>query len=170
MEIERKFWLKAFPEDLPLLQRMQTWQGYLYTEPNEVRIRRHRREESGEEFYRLTIKSGGDLARHEVELPLTAEQFEELRGLLDPSKPLIHKDYRAYDLGGGLTLECSVVDGGAFSYAEVEFPSEAAANAWQPLDCLGPETTYRSGFKLHQYWLNRSLKRQNPYREDENDG
>ncbi len=42
MEIERKFWLEQFPEQLPLVRRQQVWQGYLYTDPSEVRIRRMR--------------------------------------------------------------------------------------------------------------------------------
>ena len=165
MEIERKFWLDRFPEDLTLVKRLQTWQGYLYTDPAEVRIRRSRVEDTGEEYYRLCIKSQGDLSRHEVETPLTKEQFEELCLLLEPGKKLIHKDYRAYDLGDGLTLECSVVDEGAFAYAEVEFESEAAARAWQPLDCLGRETTYESGFKMKQYWHNRDVGRLNGKKE-----
>lgn len=165
MEIERKFWLDRFPEGLPLVKRLQTWQGYLYTDPAEVRIRRSRVEDTGEEYYRLCIKSQGDLSRHEVETPLTKEQFEELCLLLEPGKKLIHKDYRAYDLGDGLTLECSVVDEGAFAYAEVEFESEAAARAWQPLDCLGRETTYESGFKMKQYWHNRDVGRLNGKKE-----
>lgn len=159
MEIERKFWLDRFPDHLPLIRRLQTWQGYLYTDPAEVRIRRSREEDTGREYYRLCIKSQGSLSRHEVETELTQVQFEELCLLLDQDKPLIHKDYRAYDLGDGLILECSVVDGGAFSYAEVEFESEAAAKAWQPLDCLGRETTYETGFKMKNYWHNRDLLR-----------
>ena len=158
MEIERKFWLERFPDHLPLVRRLQTWQGYLYTDPNEVRIRKSVVEDTGETYYRLCIKSGGDLSRTEVETPLTQAQFEDLCALLEPGKPLIHKDYRAYRLEDGLTLECSVVDGGAFAYAEVEFESEAAARAWQPLDCLGRETTYERGFKMKHYWRDRALK------------
>ncbi len=165
MEIERKFWLDRFPEGLPLVKRLQTWQGYLYTDPAEVRIRRSRVEDTGEEYYRLCIKSQGDLSRHEVETDLTREQFEELCLLLEPGKPLIHKDYRAYDLGGGLVLECSVVDDGAFAYAEVEFDSEEAARAWTPPDCLGRETTYESGFRMKKYWHNRNLLRKTQEKE-----
>ena len=157
MEIERKFWLDRFPTDLPLLRRMETWQGYLYTEPNEVRIRKRVDALSGERDYRLCIKSGGDLARTEVETPLTEGQFGELCALLEPGLALIHKDYRAYALPDGLTLECAVVDGGVFAYAEVEFPSVAAAEAWQPLPCLGRETTYERGFRMKRYWHERAL-------------
>lgn len=158
MEIERKFWLESFPKDLPLTRRLQTWQGYLYTDPAEVRIRRSREEDTGREYFRLCIKSQGTLSRHEVETELTREQFEELCLLLEPGRELIHKDYRAYRLPDGHILECSVVDGGAFSYAEVEFESEAAAKAWQPVSCLGRETTYESGFKMKNYWHNKQIK------------
>ncbi len=157
MEIERKFWLEQFPEQLPLVRRQQVWQGYLYTDPSEVRIRRSREEDTGREQYRLCIKSSGELVRHEIETELTWEQFEELCLLLEPGKPLIHKDYRAYDIGNGLLLECSVVDGGAFAYAEVEFPSEEAANAWQPPAFLGRETTYERGVRMKRYWHDRTL-------------
>ncbi len=132
MEIERKFWLDKFPENLPMVRRLQTWQGYLYTDPWEVRIRRSVEEDTGREYYRLCIKSNGEL---------------------------IHKDYRAYRLEDGHILECSIVDGGAFSYAEVEFESEEAANAWQPIGCLGRETTYESGFKMKHYWHTKKKER-----------
>lgn len=156
MEIERKFWLDRFPEDLPLLKHLNTWQGYLYTDPNEVRIRRSLVVTTGEEFYRLCIKSDGDISRHEVETPLSKEQFEELCLILDPHKPLIKKDQRVYDLGGGLKLECSVVDEGVFSYAEVEFDSLEQAEGWTPHPCLGRETTYESGFRMKKYWHDRN--------------
>ena len=160
MEIERKFWLDGFPEGLQPVRRMQTWQGYLYTDPNEVRIRKSVEEDTGHTRYRLCIKSGGDLSRTEVETELTEGQFQELCGLLEPGRALIHKDYRAYRLEDGLTLECSIVDEGAFSYAEVEFDSEEAAKAWQPPAFLGRETTYEQGFKMKHYWLKRSLRQE----------
>lgn len=161
MEIERKFWLEAFPEDLPLVRRLQVWQGYLYTDPNEVRIRKSVEEDTGRTYYRLCIKSGGDLSRAEVETELSEEQFQQLRSLLEPGKELIHKDYRAYRLPDGLLLECSIVDGGVFSYAEVEFDSEAAARAWTPPACLGRETTWERGFKMKHYWRDGALKKTN---------
>lgn len=157
MEIERKFWLERFPEHLPLVRRLQTWQGYLYTDPNEVRIRKSVEEDTGRTYYRLCIKSGGDLSRTEVETELSEEQFQEMCDLLEPGKRLIHKDYRAYRLEDGRLLECSIVDDGAFAYAEVEFESEAAAKAWQPPDCLGRETTYERGYKMKHYWRDGKL-------------
>lgn len=157
MEIERKFWIDGFPEDCgyPLLVHKRTEQGYLACEPIEVRIRRAEDCTAGGCTYILTIKSEGELARHEVETALTEAQYEELKSLL--GRPMIRKDYRAYRLPDGYTLECSVVDDGVFSYAEVEFPSLEEAEAWQPLPCLGRETTYEKGFKMHTYWQTRTV-------------
>lgn len=155
MEIERKFLLEQFPQDLPELVHMETDQGYLALFPVTLRIRRSERKDNGAVRYVLCIKSKGTLARHEVETDLTREQFEELESLL--IKPMVHKDYHAYRLPDGHTLECSVVDHGAFSYAEVEFETEEEARAWQPLPCLGKELTYLRGFSMAEYWLNRQL-------------
>lgn len=154
MEIERKFKLPAFPSHLPEVAHLDQYQGYLAVDP-EVRVRRTVNHTSGEETYILCIKSIGDLVRHEVETAITKAQFEELAEMLD--YPLIHKDQRVYRLPEGLLLECSVVDEGAFSYAEVEFDSEEAAKAWQKPDWLGEEMTYIRGFRMRTYWSDRAL-------------
>lgn len=155
MEIERKFKLIEFPS-LPEVAFLDQWQGYLATEP-EVRIRRTENHTEGVETYILCIKSVGDLVRHEVETEITREQFEELASMLD--YPLIHKELHAYRLPDGHVMECSRVDDGAFSYAEVEFASVEEANAWIPPEWLGREMTYEKGFKMRQYWSDRSLAR-----------
>ncbi len=153
MEIERKFQISGFPDREPDYRR-EIFQGYLCTDP-EVRIRESRNPDTGESSYMLCIKSLGDLARHEVETGLTAEQYAELKGML--KKPLIHKEWRGYRLAGDLLLECSLVDGGVFAYAEVEFPTEEAALSWTPLDFLGREMTYQSNFRMRTYWENRQI-------------
>ncbi|MCC8075586.1 MAG: hypothetical protein LIO95_06575 [Clostridiales bacterium] len=152
MEIERKFWLTAFPTDYPEIVHLETDQGYLANVPVTVRIRRSRNCATGDCTYILCIKSKGTLSRHEVETPIERSQFEELAGMLD--RPMVHKDYHAYRLPDGHVLECSEVDHGAFSYAEVEFESEEAANAWEPLPCLGKELTYDKRFTMGSYYLN----------------
>ncbi len=153
MEIERKFRLSAFPT-LPTTSVIEQWQGYLSTGPlTEVRIRKTINHTNPSEEYVICVKSISNLVRHEVEAPLTATQFEELSGILE--HPLIHKQQRVYALPNGLRLECSQVDEGAFSYAEVEFPDEAAALAWNPPEYLGREMTNESGFKMRTYWSNR---------------
>lgn len=150
MEIERKFWMTQFPTQFPELVHLETDQGYLVHRPVTVRIRRSRNVETGACTYILCIKSQGTLSRHEVETALKPAQFEELAGLLD--RPMVHKDYHAYRLPDGRILECSVVDHGAFSFAEVEFESEEEAQGWTPPDCLGPELTYDPRFTMGSYY------------------
>ncbi len=157
MEIERKFKLLAFP-NMPETTFLDQWQGYLSTDP-QVRIRRTWNHTDASESYMLCIKSNGDLVRHEVETPITKEQFSELEEML--AYPLIHKELHTYRLRDELLLECSQVDGGAFSYAEVEFPTEEQARVWNLPDelssCLGEEMTYDRKFKMTSYWSDRSL-------------
>ncbi|MCQ2441872.1 MAG: hypothetical protein MJ077_01900 [Oscillospiraceae bacterium] len=157
MEIERKFWITDFPTAYPELVHLETEQGYLTTVPVTVRIRRSHNCDTGSETYILCIKSRGTLSRHEVETPIEKTQFEELAGMLE--HPMVHKDYHAYRLPDGNILECSVVDYGAFSYAEVEFESEEAANAWEPLSFLGPELTYDRRFTMGSYYRERKVPR-----------
>lgn len=149
MEIERKWRIDKFP-DLPVSRWAEVWQGYLSLDP-EVRIRRTVSEKG--ETFRLAVKGNGTLSREEVEPYITKEEFEALCGML--KKPLVHKEWKGYDLGGGLLLEVSLVDGGeptSFMYAEVEFPDEESANAFVAPDFLGEEMTYQTGFRMKNYW------------------
>ncbi|MBQ4396911.1 MAG: adenylate cyclase [Clostridia bacterium] len=152
MEIERKFLIDRFP-DLPELMSAKVWQGYLSTAPV-VRIRRAELSDGSERF-EMTVKGKGTLVRAEVNIDITAEQYYEMEPLL--TRELIFKDYHVYDLGNGLRLECSIVDGDTdhgFSYAEVEFDSVEAAHAFVPPACLGREVTEVPGFSMNSYWRN----------------
>ena len=149
MEIERKFMLEAFP-DLPLLRESVQRQGYLCTKPT-LRIRS--KESAAGVSYELCFKGEGTLVRQEIELPISKEVFDGLKDLI--GKPLIRKDYRAYRLPGGETLECSRVDAGSpteFCYAEVEFPSVEAARQFVPPPFLGEDVTEKPGSSMSSYW------------------
>ena len=149
LEIERKFLLDRFPEQTPSYEAVME-QGYLTTKPT-VRIRAIRDREGSR--YRLTIKGKGTLCRTEVELPLEKSAYEALLPLL-PMAPVV-KEFRAYPLPGGLTLECNLVDPGsdtAFYYAEVEFDSREAAEDFVPPDFLGEELTGNKDFTMAAYW------------------
>lgn len=146
MEIERKFLIDRFPDDLPLLRKSVMRQGYLSTRPV-VRIRSE--ESAGETSYILCIKGRGTLVREEIELPIDAETFGRLEAIIDA--PLIHKEHRIYELPGGEHLECNLVDGW-YWYAEVEFPTEEAAGAFISPAFLKREVTEESGFSMGDYW------------------
>ena len=156
MEIERQFLITEFP-DLPEIYSAQVWQGYLSTAPV-VRIRRFS-PPHGDDRYELTVKGKGTLVRAEVNIPIEAAQYEEMSGLL--RREPIHKDYRVYELPGGLRLECSAVDAGTdhgFMYAEVEFDSVEAANAFVPPSFLGREMTEVRNFSMSAYWVRGRLE------------
>ena len=76
MEIERKWMVKGWPEGLPLREEFAMRQGYISVRPT-VRIR----EEAltgGRTDYILCFKSGGGLAREEIERSIDKALFEDL--------------------------------------------------------------------------------------------
>ncbi len=90
----------------------------------------------------------GGLAREEIERSIDKELFDDLEYKII-AKPLIPKLRRSYTLPDGFALEVNHVDEGQpteFWYAEVEYPTVEAANAWQPAavglaDYLNDEVT-----------------------------
>lgn len=149
-EIERKFLIDGFPKDLPLLEQATVWQGYISTSPV-VRIRKKQTDTNAS--YRLCFKGEGTLVRKEIEMDISAEQFEALSFLL--KVPCIRKDFRVYALPDGWRLECSLVEADtkdAFYYAEVEFPSVEQAENFIPPAFLGEEKTQDGNFTMSAFW------------------
>ena len=155
MEIERKWMVKGWPEGLPLREEFAMRQGYISVRPT-VRIR----EEAltgGRTDYILCFKSGGGLAREEIERSIDKTLFEDLEHKII-GKPLIPKLRRSYTLPDGSVLEVNHVDPGGteeFWYAEVEFATEAAARAWKPGELaayLFDEVTAKPGQSMAAYW------------------
>ncbi len=150
LEIERKFLLDGFPNDLELLSEVYIEQGYVSFNP-EVRIRKAVVRGGKEEYY-LTIKGDGDLARQEIETEISREFYEDTASFLGAG--VVRKDYKKYKLGQW-ELEVSLVDAGTdweFYYGEIEFPSEEEANAFVLPDFLGKEITYDSDYKMKNFW------------------
>lgn len=156
MEIERKWFVDGWPQNLEPARIYDMEQGYLALRPA-VRIRREA-ERGGSCAYVLCIKGKGRLSREEIELDIDADTFQRLSNLL--SGTLIIKERRDYPLPDGHMLEVNWVDAGTeteFFYAEVEFESEAAALVWVPehvgLDAyLSEEVTERRGVSMASYW------------------
>ena len=157
MEIERKWMVKGWPEGLPLKEEFAMRQGYISVRPT-VRIR----EEAltgGKTSFILCFKSGGGLAREEIEREIDEALFRELEEKII-AKPLIGKLRRSYLLPDGAVLEVNHVDEGQpteFWYAEVEYPTVEAARAWEP-DKVGlgayldDEVTDQPGQSMGAYW------------------
>ena len=159
MEIERKWMVTDWPQGLRPVRTHIMDQGYLCVRPT-VRIRREALE-GGPTALVLCFKGAPDptgLSRPEVETEIGPELFAQLEELI--GKPLIRKERRSYLLPEGLVLEVNEVDPGqpgGFFYAEVEFPTEQAARAWDPASCglgryLALEVTGQPGASMGEYW------------------
>lgn len=151
LEIERKFLMDGFPEDLELVSEVYIEQGYVSFDP-EVRIRKAVVRDSGEEEYYLTIKGDGDLIRREIETEISSLFYEETASFLGAK--VVRKDYKKYRLGEW-ELEVSRVDAGTeweFFYGEIEFPTEEDAKAFELPSYLGKEITYDENYKMKNFW------------------
>lgn len=152
LEIERKFLIKRenLPENLEQYPSRAIEQGYLCTEPV-VRIRK-----SNDNYY-LTYKSKGLLAREEYNLPLTKEAYEHLKPKADGI--VISKVRYVIPEKDGLSIELDVFKAPyeGLLLAEVEFPNEEAAHAYQPPKWFGEDVTYSTEY--HNSTLSKGEKR-----------
>lgn len=144
MEIERKFRVDAPPADLDRHPSSAIDQGYLAIEPGgtEVRVRRRAGRAT------LTAKSGAGRTRAEEEVALDAEAFDRLWPLTEGRR--VEKVRHLIPLDDeGLTLELDVYGGdlAGLVVAEVEFPDEAAADAFVPPAWLGADVTDDERYK-----------------------
>ena len=148
MEIERKWLINEFP-DIEAECTYIVLQGYLSIDP-EVRIRSLIPccPESNE--YTLCIKGDGTIAREEIEVVITGEQFKRLKEMVPGT--LINKLYKKYKLLDGTEVQCSQVDGGILWYAEVEFKPEEDPYAFNVPIWFGKEVTDDPEYKMKNYW------------------
>lgn len=138
MEIERKYLVKELPENLDQYPCKHIEQGYLNTDPV-VRIRRT------DDRYTLTYKGSGLMVREEHNLPLNAEAFRHMKEKIDGI--LIEKcryliPFETY------TIELDIFEGelASLQLAEVEFESEAEANAFVPPAWFGEDVTFSTKY------------------------
>lgn len=139
MEIERKFLIKKTPENLEQYPHYRMEQGYLNTKPV-LRIRRK------EDQFIFTYKSAGLMCREEIEVPLDEASYLHLREKCDGN--LIDKTRYKIPEANNLTIELDVFHGcyDGLLLAEVEFPSEAEANAYTPPHWFTLEVTEQNTF------------------------
>ena len=134
MEIERKFLVNELPLSLEAYPKHRIQQAYISTDPV-LRLRRW------DEDYILTYKGPGLLAREEHEFPLKREAYEHLLSKADGNR--ITKDRYCIPFGK-YTIELDVFAPpfAPLVLAEVEFPDEKTAVAFQPPEWFGEEVTY----------------------------
>ena len=135
MEIEKKYLLKEIPE-LADYECHKIEQAYLCTCPV-VRVRRE------DEQYYMTYKGGGMMTREEYNLPLNREAYEHLAEKADGNA--IRKTRYLIPLQWeGLVAEVDVFEPpfAPLVMAEVEFESEAQADAFEAPEWFGEEVTF----------------------------
>lgn len=139
MEIERKYLIKELPANLSSYSSHEIEQAYLCTDPV-VRIRRQ------DENYILTYKSRGMMSHEEYNLPLNKEAYEHLKSKADGN--VITKRRYLIPLSEGLTIELDLFSGvfEGMILAEVEFPTEEAANSFTPPDWFTEDVTFRKEY------------------------
>ena len=147
MEIERKWLAGTLPDEVARGAGTRIEQGYLTAGADgpEVRIRRRAGDSS------LTVKGAGELARTEVELPLSDHQFEALWPLTEGRRVL--KTRILAPIARGLTAEVDVYEDRELVVVEVEFAGVEQAGEFAAPDWFGREVTGDAAYK------NRSLAR-----------
>lgn len=152
MEIERKFTVTRLPENLESYPCHIIEQAYLNTDPV-VRIRRE------DDSYYMTYKGKGLLVREEYNLPLNEESYYHLRekadgNVISKKRYVIPIDNPVFDMtylssAGGkidqisLAVELDIFEApfAPLVIAEVEFPDQETAEAFQPLDWFSQDVT-----------------------------
>ena len=144
MEIERKYLVPRTPDGVDAHPSTAIEQGYLaiHDDGTEVRIRRR------DGASTMTVKSGGGRTRAEEELDLDDATFERLWPLTEGRR--IEKVRHVIPTDApGVEIELDTY-GGALAglvVAEVEFPGESEADAFDPPEWLGREVTDDKRFK-----------------------
>lgn len=146
IEIERKFLIDRLPDSLDSHPHTPIHQGYLIATENgiELRIR-----QKAERFFQ-TIKMGDGLSRTEIEIEISAGQFN----VLWPHTTGRRVSKIRYKVPvGEHTAEVDRFDGDLFGLemVEVEFSSVAASQRFAPPDWFGAEVTDDKRYKNR--WL-----------------
>ncbi|MTH62251.1 CYTH domain-containing protein [Paracoccus litorisediminis] len=136
LEIERKFLLRILP-DLDGVPSAEIRQGYVTSSEDSIELRLRQSDKN----HFLSIKGGEGLVRSEREVAITAAQFEALWPETEGRR--VEKTRFKGGLPGGQTYDLDIYAGTLKSLmtVEVEFPSEAAAEAFVPPDWFGMDVT-----------------------------
>ncbi len=147
-EIERKFLIKAIPENLDKYTGNKIIQGYLViTEETEIRLRK-----KDHQFFQ-TVKTGSGLNRGEYDIELTENQFNSLWHLTEGKR--VEKT-RYEIIYKNKTIELDIYEGNLKKLltAEVEFNSEEESWKFDPPDWFGEEITSDRRYKNQSLAIN----------------
>ena len=142
VEIERKYVLEALPSGWEQLECEEIAQGYIGFTDEGVEIRVRQR---GDRYYQ-TLKQGSSRVRKELELPLSEAQFLQLWPWTEGKRLRKTRYYMPF---GESRIEIDRYEEGleGLLVAEVEFDSEAAADAFEPPAWFGREITEEAAYR-----------------------
>lgn len=155
-EIERKFWLPAFPsaelerKELAFVSRQYIYQTYLaYSGDQEIRVRQLV-DPDGVSSYTHTFKSGHGIAREEIEYGISADVYRQLLEHtklipLEKVRTTVQDREYSYEIDEYKQFELTVV--------EVEFPDLAAAERFQAPAWFGRELGQEDEFRNKTLWM-----------------
>ncbi|WP_170464098.1 CYTH domain-containing protein [Ruegeria arenilitoris] len=148
-EIERKFLVADLP-DLSSAKRAVVRQGYLTAPDDSTELRLRQKNDT---FY-LTLKGAGALVRVEREAEISAEQFETFWPETEGRR--VEKERFTGELPDGRVFELDVFSGdlAPLRLVEVEFTSEAEAQAYTPPAWFGPDVTADKRYKNKMMAIN----------------
>ncbi|WP_319496684.1 CYTH domain-containing protein [uncultured Cohaesibacter sp.] len=146
VEIERKFLLRALPDLTPLKAR-DVAQGYLTSATDSVEMRVRRKGCGADAAHFMTLKSDGTLLRKEIEVPISADQFDSFWPATKGRR--VEKTRYVGVLADGLRFELDVFHGGldGLKLVEVEFATVEAASRFVAPDWFGEDVTSNKGYK-----------------------
>jgi adenylate cyclase len=136
VEVERKYLIPEIPSDVKPERSRRIRQGYIATSAvAEVRIR------ALADDHTLTVKSRGELARVEVEVELSRDEFDELWPLTAGRR--LTKTRHDVRIQAQHLAEVDVYEDSltGLTVAEVEFADLAAATSFRPPEWFGVEVT-----------------------------
>ena len=140
-EIERKFLVRELPTNLKNCESRPIEQGYFAAKRDGTQVRLRK---AGTQ-YSLTFKRGRGVKRHEWEIALIPEQFNELWPTTEGRR--LRKT--RYDVPyGEHVIEVDIYAGlnKGLIVAEVEFDDERQCESFMPPDWFGDEVTGKSRY------------------------
>ncbi len=141
-EIERKFLVADLP-DLSGTEKAVVRQGYLTAPDDSTELRLRQKNDR----YFLTLKGSGVLVRVEREAEISAEQFNTFWPETDGRR--VEKERFTGQLPDGRVFELDVFQGdlAPLRLVEVEFQTEAEAEAYAPPEWFGADVTADKRYK-----------------------
>lgn len=151
-EIEKKFLIYSIPETVDILETKEIHQTYLALGDEELRVRKAIK--NGKEKYTLTIKRGSGLVREEIETEISSSTYEQLLSSTN-KKPLIKTRNVAKLISGCMEYNVEIdtyqnITG--LIVAEIEFPTETAANNFTAPEWFGDDVTEIKDYKNQNLW------------------